>query len=85
MNNIKDNSRKLMSPTTIFYSSKSMMEMLEDKKFVINNEVNANIDKTFLKFSLNDISVLSTEFDFITKDIQKFNDEASKFEYLISR
>jgi hypothetical protein len=78
MNNIKDNSRKLMTPTTIFYSSKAMMELLEDKKFVINSEVNVNIDKSFLKFSLNDISVLSTELDFIMKDLQKFNNEASK-------
>jgi len=83
MKNIRKNNRRLMIPCTIFFSSTSILELLEESKFVINNEVNINIDKSYLKFSIKDAVMLSNALDYIMKDLNKFNDEASEFTILI--
>jgi alpha-glucosidase (family GH31 glycosyl hydrolase) len=68
-----------MTPCNLFYSSKSVMEMLEKGKYVINTEQNMNVDKTFLKFSIKDIMMFTDVMEIISKDMEKFNEETGKF------
>lgn len=76
--NIKDNKRRVMTPCNIFYSSKSMMEMLEKKKFMINNEQNINIDKTSFKFSLKDMMSFNDMIEYVMKDLNMFTEDSCK-------
>ena len=72
--NIRENKKRLMSPCNLFFSSKSMMEMLENK-FLINNEQNINVDKTFLKFTMKDIAIINDVVQYFMRDLKKFNEE----------
>ena len=70
-----------MTPWNLLYFSKSIMEFSKEKKYLIDNEQNINIDDTFLKFSLRDIISFQQEISNIMQDMSKFSDERGKKVY----
>jgi hypothetical protein len=77
-NNIKENKRNFMTPCNIFYSSKSMMEMVKKRQFLLNSEQNINVDKTFLKFSLSDMMMFNNVISFIGNEVTRYNNDKER-------
>jgi len=67
-----------MTPCNLFYSSKSMMEILNEGNYVINSEQNINVDKTLLRISIQDLFKFSEAIEILTKDFEKYNEENGK-------
>lgn len=79
MSNIKKSKKWLTTPCNLFYSSKSMMEICDERKFVINSEQNINVDKTLLKLSLQDMFKFNEAIEIISKDLAQYNKETGNF------
>lgn len=55
------------------------MELSKEKKFMIDNEQNINVDGTFLKFSLRDIISFQQAISSIMLEMTKFTEEKGNF------